>query len=283
MTVNNKQIEDRIRNELEQDVPDVLQQIKESPQFFVPEPEPKWTMKQLFTNRFTLLATSILVIAFILIGVRNNQAPVVASTITLDVNPSIQITLDEDDIVIDVTALNDDGDEIVSKDIAYLGMTIDEVIEVLITRLSDRGYIVNVDSENNIVLLDVSATNETVRSRVELAVKQSLDQELNRFQGGHWILSAGDIKLTAEQQQAVINAMRENPMTRAKLILIYRIHGLDESYSVRALARLTVRQLYAIYIELEDPDNLPFYDQMPGHRDRHKDPYGDGISAAIFS
>jgi hypothetical protein len=278
--MDKKHIEEQIRSAYQSDIPNVLDRIKSSPDYYVPEKAKQAPWERIFNRRVSLLAATIIVIALVIIGFQSNTStPVIASTVTIDVNPSIQINLGEDDLVLEVIALNDDGDEILSRDIEYLGMTLDEVITILMNRLDELGYISSIDTEENIVLLDVGATNDEIRERIELQVKQYLDRELQKFPAAHWVLSAKDIQLTEEQRQAVINAAAENPETRAKLILIYRIHGLNENLSIRALARLNIRQLYRLYIELEDPDNLPYYDQMPGHQNHEREPYGTGQSA----
>ena len=280
--MNDDNIKRRVKDAFEQDVPDVLSQIKASPEFRVPPKESVFSWNRLFTRKAVLSLTSVIVITLIIFTafIRNND-PVVASTITLEVNPSIQITLDEDDKVITVTALSDDGEAVVSRDITYLGMSLDEVLEVLIARLEARGYLVTTTDDSNIILIDVTATNETIRNRVETALRNKLNTEMGRLPAPHWVLNARDIPLTEEQRQAAMEDHRVAMYTRAKMMLIYRIHALDDSYTVEDLIPLTIRELYRIFIELEDPDNLPEYDEMPGHHPGGM-PFG-GSFAPTFS
>lgn len=274
--MNDDRIRKHVKDTFEAQVPDVLAQIKASPDFYVPHKPRVFNLASILKNRIAVSLVSIFVVALLIIGVsRNTVEPVVASTITLDINPSIEITLDEDDYVINVTALNDSGIAVISRDIKYRGLTIDEVLEILVPRLQALGYIVTSIDETNVVLIEVDSTNETIRARVEAAFKTKLDTELARYNTNRWVLNARDIQLTDEQKTALIQDARLQMYTRAKMTLIYRIHDLDDSYQIDELLQLTVKQLYTIFVTLEDPDNLPDYDNMPGRRPNNSMPFGD--------
>lgn len=272
--MNDGKFKQQIRDAFEQEVPDVLNQIKASPQYRVPDKPRRfgWTFT---TKRLVLGATSLVVIALlIIIGARRLQDPVVASTVTLEINPSIQITLDEDDNVIAVTAINDDGDAIVQRNIRYRGLTIEQVTEILINRFQALGYIVDTTDESNIILIEVDSDNDTIQSRVESAFKRSLETRMGQFNAPYWVLNARQIPLTDEQEQAIQQDRIMNQYTRARVALIYRIITLDDSYTIQDLLPLTVRELYDLFINLEDPDNLPDYDDMPHHTPGpHMNPY----------
>lgn len=62
----------------------------------------------------------------------------VVSMITLDINPSIKIELNKDNLVINVISLNDDGKEIIDDN--YLGKNLDDVVNSIIDNLVDKGY-----------------------------------------------------------------------------------------------------------------------------------------------
>ncbi len=266
--MDKQKIEDRMRETFESEVPDVLSKIKASPDFYVPEKhQTVFGLSRFFNKKMALSLMSVFVMALIIVSIisRNNE-PVVASTVTLDVNPSIQITLDEDDYVIAVIAINDDGDEVVQKNINYLGMTLDEVLETLVNRLNELGYIVTTTVDSNIILIEVNSNSEARRQRVEELLKTKLQAEMNKYSNSHWVLNSRDIELTPEQKARMNEDSRLGIYTRAKLTLIYRINSLDSTYELGELAQLNIRQLYDIFISLEDPDNLPDYNQMPGHR-----------------
>lgn len=100
-----------------------------------------------------------LVIGFIIFD--NNK---IVSTITLDINPSVQINLTKNKKVKNVMELNDDAKEIVIKE--YNNKSLDEAFELLITKLIDKGYTKdkNIDV---IVYAEGDISSEDVASKVE--------------------------------------------------------------------------------------------------------------------
>ena len=100
-----------------------------------------------------------LVIGFIIFD--NNK---IVSTITLDINPSVQINLTKNKKVKNVMGLNDDAKEIVTKE--YNNKSLDEAFELLITKLIDKGYTKdkNIDV---IVYAEGDISSEDVASKVE--------------------------------------------------------------------------------------------------------------------
>ena len=89
----------------------------------------------------TIIVVLILVIGIVSFILSNNR---ITSTITLDINPSIEINLTRNEKVKSITALNNDSKDIVTN--KYNNKTLEEVFELLIISLIDKGY----DYDNNI-------------------------------------------------------------------------------------------------------------------------------------
>lgn len=101
-----------------------------------------------------------LVIGFIIFD--NNK---IVSTITLDINPSVQINLTKNKKVKNVMGLNDDAKDILDDN--YKGKSLDDSFEILISNLIEKGY---VDNENNldvILHVDGKITNKMVSEQIE--------------------------------------------------------------------------------------------------------------------
>ena len=77
----------------------------------------------------------ILVIGIISIVIISNRT---VSTITLDINPSIEINLTKKDKVKNIIALNEDAKDIADKKIK--GKTLDEALNIITNNLIDKGY-----------------------------------------------------------------------------------------------------------------------------------------------
>ncbi len=268
--MDNKQVNKKIKEAFNSEVPDILSNIKSSPDFRVPPSNNKFNLKNVLKRRLIMTLSSMFVVIILLGIVVGRTNYVVASTVTLDINPSIEITLNRNDYVIGVTALNDDGIEVIDKNIKYRGLSIDEALEIIITKLNELGYVVDTSDENNVVLVTVESNNEERKTKLVERFNTRIQNELDKYNDSHWVFNSEDFNLTEEQIRQIKNHDLMQKYSLTKIALAYRINELDPELSLRELSRLPVRQLYNLYIELEDPANLPKKDQMPPPRHHHQ-------------
>lgn len=88
----------------------------------------------------------------------------IVSSITLDINPSIIINLDKDNKVVNVKPLNNDAKDIISN--KYNNKNLDEVFDLLITDIIDKGY--NNDNNIDVILYtDGNIKNEDIANKIE--------------------------------------------------------------------------------------------------------------------
>ena len=109
-----------------------------------------------------IIVCLVIVIGIIGFIIWNNRT---VSTITLDINPSIEINLDRNEKVKSIIALNDDAKDILDDN--YKGKSLDDTFEILISNLIEKGY---VDNENNldvILYVDGKITNKMVSEKIE--------------------------------------------------------------------------------------------------------------------
>ncbi len=92
-----------------------------------------------------------------------NKSEKVASIITLDINPSIELKLNDDKKVISVNALNEDAKELITGDIK--GEDIEEALGILVDNIKKSKFI-NDDSSVSVVLYSENIEIEPVVSRI---------------------------------------------------------------------------------------------------------------------
>lgn len=78
-----------------------------------------------------------LIIALIILTIFIKKDKTV-TIITLDINPSIEISLDKNNNVIKIKALNDDAKNIIDDN--YKGKTLDKTFTIMIEKLKDNGF-----------------------------------------------------------------------------------------------------------------------------------------------
>ena len=100
---------------------------------------------------------------------------------TVDINPSIEFMLDDQNKVVSVTALNDDGSILIVGE-AFVGKTAEEAVELVVSLASDTGYLVkgNVEASANTVKISVSGDSKQAE-KLKNDVKEKAEQALDRL------------------------------------------------------------------------------------------------------
>lgn len=80
------------------------------------------------------------------------------SVVTIDINPSIELFLDENNLVLEIKALNDDAETLDLSQ--FVGMTAEDAVEGIVILASEAGFINQEDLTEDYVLLTIADINE---------------------------------------------------------------------------------------------------------------------------
>lgn len=99
---------------------------------------------------------------------------------TVDINPSVEFMLDDENKVVSVTALNDDGSILIVGE-SFIGKTPEEAVELMVSIAAETGYLVegNVAANENTVRISVSGDTkyaEKLLKDVEKAASDTLKE-----------------------------------------------------------------------------------------------------------
>ena len=99
---------------------------------------------------------------------------------TVDINPSIEFMVDDQNKVVSVTALNDDGSILIAGEV-LIGKTPEEAAEAVIEIAAETGYLVggNAEADENTVKISVSGDSkyaEDLLAKVESGVGEKLTE-----------------------------------------------------------------------------------------------------------
>lgn len=121
-----------------------------------------------------LLILSVFALALLMVGCKKSENQY--TRVTVDINPSIELIVDEENKVLSVTALNDDGNIIIVGE-TIVGKSAEEAIELIINISTETGFIVkgNVEAKENEVQISVSGNKELL-SELELKAKDALSK-----------------------------------------------------------------------------------------------------------
>ena len=100
--------------------------------------------------------------------------------VTVDINPSIELMVDDQNKVISATALNDDGSVLLAGEV-IVGMEAEEAVEYIVSLSTETGYIVkgNVSADENTVKISVSGDTkyaEKLLEKTEAAVADFMEK-----------------------------------------------------------------------------------------------------------
>lgn len=175
--------------------------------------------------------------------------------VAIDINPSIEFVVDATDIVVSYNLLNEDA-EILVAGIDFIGMNVDDAVELFIQMATEAGYI-DVDSEDNAVLITVLGNEEN--AFVE-RVRNRIKERVGRFFVRNYI--KGEILSDEFTQEDLIAQADELGVTPGKLSLALLIMNTEteETYVLEDLLTMPVKDLVGI-IRIYHEDSIKEYSQ----------------------
>ena len=236
--MTNEQMERRLARALDKTTPDdvngVLSRCDERKGTVIPMATKKTTKK-----RWTALAAACL--ALVLLGgggIFYQQAHAVASVVSLDVNPSIELKVSKNEKVLVCTPLNEDAKAILADmgDGADLkGAKLDVAVNAIVGSFVRNGYLNSISSAIMISVED----NDTARAeKLQRELTSTVDGVLQTSEARASVLTQTLTQDAGLEQQA-----RENSISTGKAALVNRVLALNSALQFDALAKLSVEEL----------------------------------------
>ena len=156
--------------------------------------------------------------------------------VLLDVNPSIEISVNEEDIITDVQSLNTDAEAIIEgKDIA--GKELTEGVNTLLDELVDKGYI---SKEANSVLVSIEGAGKEKADKVKEKLTDKIQTELAEKQVEGSVI----VQQLPENSAASLKGVAaEYGISPGKAQMIAQIIAKNGLHTYEELAPMTVHQL----------------------------------------
>ena len=171
-------------------------------------------------------------------GVFYQQAHAVASVVSLDVNPSIELKVNRSEKVLFCTPLNDDAREILAGmdgGADLKGAKLDVAVNAIVGSLVRSGYL---DSISSAIMISVEDKNTNRAEKLQRELTSAVDGVLQTSAAKASVLTQTLTQDAAREQQA-----RENNISTGKAALVNRVLALNPSLSFDALAALSVEEL----------------------------------------
>ena len=96
----------------------------------------------------------------------------VVSRITMDINPSIEIGLNKDNLVVEVKSLNEDSQKIIKDN--YSGKKLDETINKIVDNLKINNYL---NDDDNTILVNVISEDSTLKDYIKNSFESVINEK----------------------------------------------------------------------------------------------------------
>ena len=236
--MTNEQMERRLASAVEKTAPDdvsgVLSRCEERK-----GTEKPMTVQKTTKRRWTTLVAAGL--ALMLLGGGGlffQQANAVASVVSLDVNPSIELRVNRDEKVLSCTPLNEDAQEIL-EDMGggadLKGAKLDVAVNAIVGSLVRKGYLSEISSA---IMISVEDKDSARAKKLQQELTSAVDGVLRTNESKAAVLTQ-----TVTQDAELERQARENSISTGKAALVNRILALNSSLRFDALAKLSVGEL----------------------------------------
>lgn len=247
--MNNRQTEKSVRRGFTNATPDNLAEIKANCQSTSP------TRRAAARTNYWRYATCALAFVLLVVSVfgivgLTKQGAVTASaaTVSLDVNPSLEINVNKDGKVIEVIARNEDAEQVISG-LDFSGCSLDVAVYALVGSMYSKGYL---SEMSNSVLIDVE-TNDANKEQLEQSVKAQIDSAMkNNNVVPNVIVSRQSDNAEENNQTTDLVATYDLSVAKARLVVQILRSAPDGKYSVEQLVKLKINDLALILNGIDD-------------------------------
>ncbi len=189
----------------------------------------KWTI---------LVAACLAVVLLAGGGVLYQQANAVASVVSLDVNPSIELKVNSSEKVLVCTPLNDDAKAILAdmgEGADLKGAKLDVAVNAIVGSLVRNGYLSSISSA---IMISVEDKNADRAQKLQQELASAVDVVLQTGESKASVLTQ-----TVQQNAELDQQARENNISTGKAALVNRVLALNSALKFEELAAFSVGEL----------------------------------------
>ena len=195
-------------------------------------------MKKTTKRRWTSLIAACLAVMLLGGGLFYQRANAVASVVSLDVNPSIELKVNRSEKVLVCTPLNEDAKAILAdmgNGADLKGAKLDVAVNAIVGSLVRNGYLNSISSA---IMISVEDKDTARAEKLQRELTSAVDGVLQTSEAKAAVLTQTLTQDAAREQQA-----RENNISTGKAALVNRVLAINPSLKFDALAKLSVEEL----------------------------------------
>ena len=236
--MTNEKMEQRLASAVEKTAPNdvngVLSRCDERKGTVIP-----MTTKKTVNRKWTTLVAACLAVMLLCGGgVFYQQAHAVASVVSLDVNPSIELKVSKSEKVLVCTPLNEDAKAILADmggGADLKGAKLDVAVNAIVGSLVRNGYLNSISSA---IMISVEDKNADRAQKLQQELASAVDIALQTGESKASVLTQ-----TVQQNAELDQQARENSISTGKAALVNRVLAINPALKFDALAKLSVEEL----------------------------------------
>lgn len=243
--MNRSKLKKELRRAVLQTTPDILPRIMENPPSReqvmggreTRAPAQRWQSR---TLRPALAFAAVAVFCF---GMFWSVRPQVESVVSLDVNPSIQMTVDRDDRVMECQARNDDAQKIL-EGLDLKHDTVDEATDQLIDAMVRDGYL-EANSGDNAILVSVATQNQENADRLQQTISYSIKTVLDKNNATAKVIQQKETQVSSDLEAFA----KEHSVSVGKADLVQKLTKQDSTLDPGELTQMSLKDLSSLMDE----------------------------------
>ena len=240
--MTSEKLEQRLASAVEKTAPNdvngVLSRCEERKGTVIPMTAKKTAKKTTKRKWTTLVAACLAVMLLGGGGLFYQQANAVASVVSLDVNPSIELKVNRSEKVLVCTQLNEDAKAILAdmgNGADLKGAKLDVAVNAIVGSLVRNGYLNSISSA---IMISVEDKDTARAEKLQRELTSTVDGVLQTSESRASVLTQ-----TLTQDAGLTQQARENSISTGKAALVNRVLALNATLKFDALAKLSVEEL----------------------------------------
>ena len=189
-------------------------------------------------KRWATLVAACLAVLLVGGGLFYQQANAVASVVSLDVNPSIELKVSKSEKILSCTPLNDDAKTVLADmggGADLKGAKLDVAVNAIVGGLVRSGYLSDISSA---IMISVEDRDQTRAEKLQRELTNTVAGVLQSSAAKATVLTQTVTQDAALEQQA-----KANHISTGKAALVNRVLAMNDTLSFDALAALSVEEL----------------------------------------
>jgi hypothetical protein len=179
-----------------------------------------------------------------------------AGEISVDINPSIRLVINNADRVMRAVALNEDGEEVLAS-VSVEGMTAEQATLAILEAAGELGYII--EGESNEVVISVASRQEQKQLRLQERIRTALeaeedvdvDEDEDEDEDGTDEDSGKSIRVTLDNPtRERVELAKEMGISPGRLVIIEKLQALDPEIETEDLEDTSIKELQSMIKEL---------------------------------